>query len=315
MAGEPSISFITPTLDAAATLPRALSSIAGQPIPLESIVVDGGSRDGTPEIAATYEGTRVVSAPGSSIYEAINTGLNLARAPIIGLLNADDALASTASLEKVRTMFAHDPSIDIVRGLPRFSEITADGKMRRSVAIERRAQVPLSLDLILDGPIAINSMFFRRSVFERLGRFDTSFRLAADREWLLRAWLGGAAFKEIGEYVYEYLVHEGSSTLDPDRRNFELIRREHLAIARRYLEDRASAGQPRAARHILRRWHAIETIRLGRHLLRQGRNQDFRRALRDAFATDRGLAFTATTASLRLGALHAFPQGKRPQKP
>lgn len=62
---QASLSVIVPTLDAAATLPAALASLAAaraDGLLLEVLVVDGGSDDGSVEIAAIW-GTRVLQAP------------------------------------------------------------------------------------------------------------------------------------------------------------------------------------------------------------------------------------------------------------
>lgn len=56
------LTIVIPTLDAAATLPATLAALAGAPPGSEIVVVDGGSRDGTPAIAARL-GCRVVAAP------------------------------------------------------------------------------------------------------------------------------------------------------------------------------------------------------------------------------------------------------------
>jgi|HubBroStandDraft_1064217.scaffolds.fasta_scaffold00328_20 glycosyltransferase involved in cell wall biosynthesis len=263
--GRPVISIVMPVLNAAATIGAALDSVAGQTFELEAIIADGGSTDATVAIAGRFPFARVLPAPGSSIYEALNLALAAARAPILAWLNADDLFVAGA-LVRALDAFAAAPEAEIVRGTAQFRRSDAAGWQGREDRIEARAAGPLSLDLITRGPLAINSMLFRREVLTRIGPFDTSFRLAADREWMLRAWCRGVRVLELKHPVYCYRVHRGSSTLDPGRRNHLRVREEHIAILAQALPPalRLDPGAP--VRIALRRWHAIECARLLRAL-------------------------------------------------
>jgi glycosyltransferase involved in cell wall biosynthesis len=264
----PEISVIIPTLNAAATLAHALASVAEQSAPYEAILVDGGSHDATRAIAASTPGLRVIDAPGTSIYGALNCGIAEARGPAIVLLNADDALLPGA-LEAFLDGLARFPLAAIVRGRPLFVEADATGGYRPLAHIDRRRpDQPLTLELLLRGPCGINSMCIRREVFAQIGLFDTAWRFAADREWLLRAWLAHLAIAELDQTVYRYLVHEGSSTLNRSRRNYAAIRREHLAIIALARAARADNRNLPRLPFALSRWHAAETGMLAAHHLR-----------------------------------------------
>ena len=251
----PQVTVVLPALNAAATLPEALDSLAAQEVNWQAILVDGGSADGTPELAARWPGLEIVTAPGSSIYRALNIGIAAAAAPVVCLLNSDDVLLPGA-LATMLAALAAAPEAEIVRGRPRFFADTAAGDVA-AAAIERLADRPLSLPQIMQGPFSINSMLFRRALFERIGPFDERLRFAADREWLLRAWAAGAHLVELPVPVYRYRVHGGSSTLDPAAgHNYGKIREEHLAIIARLVAT--PDGNP-VWREELLRWHAVET--------------------------------------------------------
>lgn len=96
------VSVVIPTLNEAVSLPRLLADLAAVPVVREVIVVDGGSRDGTPALAAAA-GARVIEAPvgrGSQL----RAGAAAARGPWLCFLHADvrvppdarDELAATA---------------------------------------------------------------------------------------------------------------------------------------------------------------------------------------------------------------------------
>jgi glycosyltransferase involved in cell wall biosynthesis len=256
-AGRPALSIVMPVLNAARTIDAAIASAGGSGVDYEMIIVDGGSTDGTTDIVARHGRARLVSAPGTTIYQALNLAIAAARAPLIGWLNADDLLLPDA-LDRAVAGFAANDKAEIVRGQAEFMLSDGSAWQAHDRRIERRAAGPLRLDLVTRGPLAINAMFFRRQLFDRIGRLDETLRLAADRDWMLRAWLANVRIGEIPDPVYRYRIHAGSSTLDPHRRNDQLVRDEHAVILGRYLPDalRRGAGDP--VRIELRRWHAAE---------------------------------------------------------
>jgi rSAM/selenodomain-associated transferase 2 len=81
------ISIIIPVIDEAAHLPGLLNSIAGEAAPHEVIVVDGGSQDGTPDIARALGATVLTSKAGRG--NQICCGVERARGDIFFFLHAD----------------------------------------------------------------------------------------------------------------------------------------------------------------------------------------------------------------------------------
>jgi glycosyltransferase involved in cell wall biosynthesis len=264
----PDIAVVIPALDAATHLRTALASLAAQQAPFEAVLVDGGSRDDTVAIAAGA-GVRVISAPGTSIYQAHNRGFAETQAPAIVLLNADDVLLPGA-LAAWRDALARAPEAGIARGLATFAEMDGAGVTGSIAGADQRAAAPLDTHLLLRGPCAINTLCIRRAVLDRIGAFDTAYRLAADREWMLRAWIAQVPVIEMKRPVYRYLMHDGSSTIDRARRNFAVVRRENIAIAERYLNGPPAQQANPATLRAVRQWHAAETTMLVSHHLRTG---------------------------------------------
>ena len=99
------VSVITPCLNPGDRFVRCLDSLAAQGYAeVEHVVVDGGSTDGTVELARS-RGATVISEPDRGQTDALNKGFALATGDYIGWLNADDWLVPEA-LERVVEAFA-----------------------------------------------------------------------------------------------------------------------------------------------------------------------------------------------------------------
>ncbi len=93
-AGAGLVSVVVPTLDEAANLDRLLHSLGGEGGPHEIIVTDGGSRDGTVDVARR-RGARVVSG-GRGRGAQLSLGAKAAQGDILWFLHADTRLSSSA---------------------------------------------------------------------------------------------------------------------------------------------------------------------------------------------------------------------------
>jgi glycosyltransferase involved in cell wall biosynthesis len=87
----PLVSIITPILNRARTIGYCLTSVANQTYrPIEHIVIDGGSTDGTIEfVRALAEDHPIcwISEPDKGKYHAVNKALKLSRGEVLGYLN------------------------------------------------------------------------------------------------------------------------------------------------------------------------------------------------------------------------------------
>jgi glycosyltransferase involved in cell wall biosynthesis len=82
------VDVVLPCLDEAAALPAVLAAL---PPHYRAIVVDNGSTDGSPEIAAAH-GATVVHEPRKGYGAAVHTGLEHARTDVVCFLDADGSL-------------------------------------------------------------------------------------------------------------------------------------------------------------------------------------------------------------------------------
>ncbi len=163
----PVLSIVVPVLDEAAGIEPVLAAL--QPLRargVELIVVDGGSRDGTPALAAPLADA-VIDAPRGRARQ-MNAGADIARGPALLFLHADTRLPDGA-----------DARIAAVLGLTRTDGLAAPaGWGRFDVRIDgRSAWLPVVAAMmnrrsrwtgIATGDQAI---FVRRAWFERVGGF------------------------------------------------------------------------------------------------------------------------------------------------
>ncbi len=113
MSGQPDrsslISVIIPTLNEAARLPALLAALAGETEPHEIIVVDGGSTDGTADIAGT-NGARVIEAPRGRGAQ-LRAGAAIAGGGVLFFLHADTRLPTGALAAISRAIAARPAAI------------------------------------------------------------------------------------------------------------------------------------------------------------------------------------------------------------
>lgn len=199
------ISVVTAVYNRASTIGQALDSIHAQTYrPLENIVQDGGSSDGTLDVVRDrgFDTTNLVSAPDKGIYDAINKGIARASGDVIGLMHSDDFFAHDRVLEKVAQAF-EDPEVDGVYGdLDYVSAENPDKVIRqwRSGAYDRAR---MRQGWMPPHP----TVYLRRAVFDRWGMYDTSFRIAADYDAMLRyLWRGEIRMAYIPEVMVKMRV-------------------------------------------------------------------------------------------------------------
>ena len=110
------ITIITVCFNAASTIKKTLDSVAGQThIPIEHIVIDGNSKDGTLEILRSHKthSYTLLSEPDNGIYDAMNKGLKMATGDVIGLLHSDDMYVSDSVIAQVAMEFS-DSNLDAI---------------------------------------------------------------------------------------------------------------------------------------------------------------------------------------------------------
>lgn len=181
------ISIITATWNRADTIRSTIESILSQEHQdWEHIIVDGASTDNTLEIVEGYRPQyggrlKLISEPDRGIYDAMNKGLKLAEGDVVGLLNSDDFFADSKTLSRIAEAMTED--VDGVFGDCDTVDFHDLNKTIRHHVNKDFKRWKMRLGFMPSHP----TFYCRRKVYEEVGPFDTSFKIAADFDWLLRS--------------------------------------------------------------------------------------------------------------------------------
>ena len=182
------ISIITTSYNSARTLRDTMDSVLRQSYAdYEYIVVDGASKDGTVDIIREYEPRfegrmRWVSESDRGIYDAMNKGVAMATGDVVGLLNSDDFYTSDDILATVAREFSSSDAPDAIYGDVHYVDEVDTTKVVRYYSSRGFTRKRMLMGYMPAHP----SFYVRKECYEKYGAFDTSYRVAADFENLLR---------------------------------------------------------------------------------------------------------------------------------
>ena len=186
---RPLVSIVTPSLDQGAFVERTLESVLSQQgdFDLEYLVQDGGSSDGTLEILERHKDRiSLVVERDSGQADAVNRALRRARGEIVGWVNSDDLLRPGA-VQAVVEAFRAAPSALWLHG--RCDIVDEDDRpIRRPVAAykDHRARRHRMDRLLVENYVSQMTVFWRRSLQDRVGLLDPSLRYTFDYDLWLR---------------------------------------------------------------------------------------------------------------------------------
>ncbi len=201
---EPTVSIITVCLNSEKTIERTIKSVINQSyVNIEYIVIDGGSIDNTKDIIKKYEAyiSYFISEKDQGIYDAINKGIDAATGDIIGIINSDDWYMEDA----VETIVdcSREKEAEVYFGDFFFHE---DGK--NNVHNVNPPFKQLWHNMVMGHP----AVFVIRKVYECFGKFDLSYRIAADFNFLNQLYYAGVSFVHIAKPIVFFSMGGISTT-------------------------------------------------------------------------------------------------------
>jgi glycosyltransferase involved in cell wall biosynthesis len=225
-----SVSVVTVCLNAQDQLQKTIDSVHAQDHrPVEYLVIDGGSTDGTLAIISANSSKLHFwqSVPDLGVYYAMNDALINCSGEWILFMNAGDTFSSPDSLSR------------LFRAVPDDADVVYGDHLYVHKGVEEyhaAADFELTWGRLRSGTLGFDwlagipghqATAVRTALLEKL-KFDTTFRIAADHDLLFRARKGGAKFFYCAELVSVY-VGGGFSA-----KNYDLCKKEWLQIAETY---------------------------------------------------------------------------------
>jgi glycosyltransferase involved in cell wall biosynthesis len=218
MMPKPLVSIITPSYNQAAFLEQTILSVLMQDYePIEYLIVDGASTDGSLEIIKHYADRLAwwVSEPDSGQAEAINKGLRQAKGEIVAWINSDDLYMPCAVS---RAVAALQQNLDLGMVYGDAISIDTNGK-----PINKLTFGDWSLrELIRFRVICQPTVFMRRTVLERADYLDTSYHFMLDHH----LWIRIAQLAPIS-----YLGNRKTEPQDPCKQQYTKERHSFSPIA------------------------------------------------------------------------------------
>ena len=174
------ISIITISFNSENSISDTFQSVKNQSINnYEYLLIDGGSSDSTLSIAKEQGHiSKTISGPDKGIYDAINKGIKNSNGEIVGFLNSDDTFYDENSLQHIINAF--DEDIDCV-----FGDLIYTDKSENVKRVWKGSEFKKGAFKKAWMP-AHPTFYCRRSIYEKLGLYDDSFKIAGDFELMLR---------------------------------------------------------------------------------------------------------------------------------
>ena len=179
------VSLVIPTYHCADLVGKTLTSIRmGGWDDVEVIVVDGASKDNIAEVVASF-GDLVsvfVSEPDNGQYDAINKGMARATGEVLCWINGGDFFMPGAIANAIE-VFQLRPEAEWITGRPCVAEGLALRRQGNHEVVVSNPEIRYGLCCGgATGFLQQEGMFWKRTLWEKAGPLDLTYRLAADFE-------------------------------------------------------------------------------------------------------------------------------------
>jgi len=225
------VSIVTVCFNSELTIKDTLDSILCQTYNnIEYIIVDGKSSDNTLNIIKSYQekfyNRRIVykwiSEPDNGIYDAMNKGLNLTNGVLIGILNSDDYYELGAISKIVNANKSN--KFTIISG--KKNKVNAKKEVLKTFQNKKE----VSKYIFKTMPINHPATFVHKTVYDKIGLFDTQYKLSADYDLIYRAFNAQVNFL----FIDDVIVNMRNTGATHQIENIFITAKEDLKIRKSY---------------------------------------------------------------------------------
>ena len=149
----------------------------------EHVIIDGGSIDGTLEVIKKFKNRNLILSTSSDngIYDALNKGINLSSGDIVGILHSDDFYKDNKVLKTIAETFKKTDA-DLVYG----DLVYVNKKYPFKVLRYWKAGKYFKKNLFNGWMPPHPTVFIKRSVFNKIGKYKTNYQISSDYDFLVR---------------------------------------------------------------------------------------------------------------------------------
>ena len=172
------VSVVTACYNSAKTIGSTIQSVNAQSYAnIEHVFIDGGSTDDTLNVisASARKNHSVLSESDAGIYDALNKGVQRATGDVVGFLHADDFYTDESVVERIADCFSR-PEVQAVYGDLQYVSQSDTEKFIRTWKTKTFSPGRLKRGWMPPHP----TLYVRTEWYERIGGFDTQYRIAAD---------------------------------------------------------------------------------------------------------------------------------------
>ena len=225
---RPLVSVIIPVYNGENFIREAVENVLSQKYPsLEIIVINDGSTDSSDQIIKQLPvDIRYFSQDNYGPAAARNKGIRDASGEFITFLDADD-LWPENNLNIMVDEMLKNPGMDVIRGYAQLMEFNKTSGCYEYIGNPKESF-----------PHYIGAAIYRKSVFEKVGLFDSMLRFGEDADWFLRAGEMNLNIKRLEETSLFVRRHGGNMT---EGKN--LVELNLLKVGKRLVDRRNKQGQ------------------------------------------------------------------------
>jgi glycosyltransferase involved in cell wall biosynthesis len=266
------VSVVIPAYNAARYLAEAIdSALAQSHAAVEVIVVDDGSTDETPAVAASYgQRIRFLRQANAGPARARNFGASAACGAYLAFLDADDYWMPEKLTRQLACLRAHPEAALVHTPVFELDDTTGARELRIEPLEEFHGECYERL--FLGNHITLSTVLVRRTCFEAVGGFDETIRTASVEDYDL--WLRLARRFPLAHLDVPLVVYRRHAA-NASRQAWHIYKGD-LMLVERALADRATAQNKLTSRVISKRLTDLH-FGLGYHSLDECRYRDARR--------------------------------------